>query len=112
MTRYRINGRSVSKKQWKSYNMKSKGSKTIEAPRIARSDFDMVSNALAVDPRDRKKANAMYRKLGVPTEHDKDGCPHFRSMRHQADYCALTGYHNEDGAVNSTYSQPDPGDFT
>lgn len=109
MTQYKVNGRLVSKEEFD--RLPSKFDEGICTPRITRSDHDMKSVALAVDPRDRQKANEIYRRLGVPTWHDEDGCPHFRSRRHQTQYCQVSGYHNKDEIMGGNTNLPDPSDF-
>jgi len=106
---YRINGQRVSRRAF--LNHPVAGDLAAGAPAALRSDYDMASTALAVDPRDRKKADEIYRKLGVPTHHDKDGRPHFRSRRHQVAYASVSGYHNHDEILSGTGQMPDPADF-
>lgn len=89
---YRVNGKTVSRKTFNS-NPKGAGNirRSYESRQIIKSD------GAAVHPKDRKAAEAHAKKHGVPTHFDRDGRPHFRSLRHQTDYLRKINLYNKDG---------------
>ena len=64
---------------------------TVENEPIIKSD------GAGVHPKDRKAAEAHAKRHGVPTHFDREGRPHFTSLRHQTDYLRKIGLHNKDG---------------
>lgn len=61
------------------------------------SGWPMVSDALAVDPRDAGEAQADAAKRGVPTEFNREGQPIFTSSGHKAAYCRAMGAVDRNG---------------
>jgi hypothetical protein len=55
------------------------------------------SDGASVHPIDSEKAMAHAKKHGVPTYFDKQGRPHFTSLRHQTNFLRKIGMHNKDG---------------
>ena len=89
---YRVNGKEVSRRK---FNTNPKGAGNIR--RSYESRQVIKSDGAAVHPKDRKDAAAHAKKHGVPTHFDRDGRPHFTSLRHQTVYLRKIGLHNKDG---------------
>ena len=89
---YKINGKQVGRKE---FVKDSKGCGNIR--RSYESKQVIVSEGAAIHPKDRKAAEELSIKQGVPTHFDEHGRPHFTSLRHQTNYLRTIGLHNKDG---------------
>lgn len=67
----------------------------------------VLSDALAVHPKQVKEAIEDARKRGVPTEFAPDGRPLIRSRQHRNAYLRAYGFHDRDAG----YSDPAPGNW-
>lgn len=65
----------------------------------------IVSDALAVHPRQVKEATEHATKLGVPTDFQPDGRPVLRTRAHRAAYLRAYGFFDRDAG----YGDPAPG---
>lgn len=67
----------------------------------------IVSDALAVHPRQVKEATEDARRKGVPTDFQPDGRPIFRTRQHRSEYLRRYGFYDRQAG----YGDPAPGSF-
>ena len=89
---YRVNGKPVTRTE---FNKNPKGAGNIR--RSYESRQVIKSDGAGVHPKDRKAAEEHAKRNGIPTHFDRQGRPHFTSLRHQTDYLRKIGLHNKDG---------------
>lgn len=89
---YKINGKTVPRDE---FVKDSKGAGQIR--RSWESKSVITSEGAAVHPKDRKQAEELASRQGVPTHFDREGRPVFNSLRHQTKYLRTIGLHNKDG---------------
>lgn len=93
---YRIDGEELTEEQFRKIMAKRRRASGAPAVHLGlRHSKRLVSEAAAVHPDDRMKAEEVASRLGVPTHFDSQGRPEFTSFRHQRRYLRTQGLHNK-----------------
>jgi len=85
--------------------------KLVNVARVARrtrAKWPIISDAMAVDPRNINKARAILQQAGVNTEFTPTGEPILRSAAHRKEHAQAMGFYDRNGG----YGDPAPKHFT
>jgi len=95
MTKYVLNGKTVTRKE---FLRGAPGLRAGEPCFVASTrGWPLVSEAMGVHPSQVQAVMADDRRKGVPTDYTRDGCPIFTSRAHRKRYCEAHGYFDRNG---------------
>lgn len=76
--------------------------KTVNVARSgtrSRAKWPIISDAMAVDPKNISKARELLRRAGVSTEYTPTGEPILRSARHRRDHAKVMGFYDRNAGI-------------